>query len=316
MTPHRRAVFGLLLALASQATLRAATVVSGSYRGWSNAWTLDNGKVRAVAVPGIGRVLQFGFSGEPGVFWENPAMTGKPMPEEPWNTTGSFGGDKTWPTPQSAWNWPPPDVFDRSGVDAMPDGDGGLILASPTSPRYGIRTERRITLDPLRPVMRIVTTYLKVQGDPVEVGIWVITQVNEPVKAFLPIPPSPRHLGGLSRTWEWPSAFLRFGLGRVSITRDPAKGQKIGNDSEHLLWVGTKACLRIDNPRVAGATYPDDGCGMEIYTKGDPVPYMELETLAPLRLMSAGDIVSATNTYTLFHRTRRTPEAEADALLR
>jgi hypothetical protein len=316
MNSAHRVLLGALLVALHAVNALGTSVDAGSYHGWTNAWTLDNGIVRAVVVPEIGRVIQFGFSGEPGVFWENPRLLGKPMPAKPWETHGSFGGDKTWPAPQSAWNWPPPDVFDKTAVDGMPDGDGGVILASPVSPSLGIRTERRVTLDPLRPVMHIVTTYLKVQGEPVEVSIWVITQVRPPEKAFLPIPARSRFFGGLSKDMAWPSEFLRFGYRRVSITRDPANSWKIGNDADRLLWVGPDSCLRIDQPRDPGATYPDGGCSMEIYTNGDPVPYVELETLAPLRKMSAGDIVSATNTYTLFHRRRRTAEAEADALLK
>lgn len=305
-----------LAAVALPALLNATEVTSTTYRGWPKSWVLDNGKVRAVVVPEVGRVMQFGFTGEPGVFWENDAMAGKPMPEKPWDTAGSFGGDKTWPAPQSAWNWPPPDIFDANPLEGMPDGSGGVLMVSPVSPRWGIRTERRITLDKTRPVMRIVTTYHKVQGDPVEVAVWVITQMREPEKVFLPLSSSARYPGGLSKMWEWPSQSLLFGYKRVSITRAAAGGHKIGNDSDRILWVGDKSCMRVDIPRVRDANYPDDGCSAEIYTNGDPAKYVEIETLGPLKTLSAGDMLSATNTYTLYRRTRKTPEAEADALLR
>lgn len=304
------------LSAALVGSLPAADVRPTSYHGWSGAWTLDNGLVTAVVVPEVGRVMQFGFRGEPGVFWENPKAAGQSPTENPWSVTGSFGGDKTWPAPQSAWNWPPPDVFDRIPLDGMPDGNGGFLLVSPVSERFGIRTERLITLETNRPVLRIVTRYVKVQGDPVDVAVWVITQLPEPERVILPIPARSRFHGGLARTWEWPSPFLRFGYRRVSMTRDPKGGQKIGNDADRILWVGKDHCLRIDCPRIPDAEYPDGGCGAEVYTNGDPVPYVELETLGPLRHLELGQTISATNTYTLSRRTRRTPEAEAKRLLR
>jgi hypothetical protein len=312
----RRFVAGLILLGAAQSGIRAAEVAAGAYRGWPGAWTLDNGVVQAVVVPEVGRVMQFGFKGEEGVFWENPDLAGKPMPEQPWSTPGSFGGDKTWPAPQSAWDWPPPDVFDRQALDGMPDGRGGFLLVSPASPKFGIRTERRITLDDGRPVMRIVTTYQKVQGDPVQVAVWVISQLKDPEKVFLPIPAKSLFKGGLATTWDWPSPFLRFAFRRVAMERDPKVGHKIGNDASRMLWVGKSASLMIECPRETEGTYPDGGCSAEVYTNGDPAKYVELETLGPLRTLSLGDSISATNTYTLHRRRKPTPEAEATALLR
>ena len=65
-------------------------------------------------VPRIGRIMQFGFAGEEGVFWENRALDGVPAV---WNPTNwiNFGGDKAWPSPENEWSkhmrqaqWRPP----------------------------------------------------------------------------------------------------------------------------------------------------------------------------------------------------------------
>src|ERR1051325_7620506 len=42
-----------------------------NYHGWPDAYIVSNPKVEVVVVPAIGRVLQFRFIGEEGVFWEN-----------------------------------------------------------------------------------------------------------------------------------------------------------------------------------------------------------------------------------------------------
>ena len=101
----------------------------------------------------------------------------------------------------------------------------------------------------------------------------------------------------------------------VSLTRDRTSSFKIGTDAGTLVWVGPKAALRIDAPRVAGAEYPDQGSSVEVYTNPDPLEYIELETLGPLQTMKVGDQIVRTNTYSLFHRTASSPEAEARRLL-
>jgi len=289
----------------------AAAVSRIHHLGWTNAWLLSNGQVEAVVVPGVGRVMQFRWSGAAqGPFWENSQLAGKPMPESPWTAShGSFGGDKTWPAPQSLWNWPPPDVFDAAPVEAREEA-GALRLVSGVSPRFGIRTERRIVLRPGEPSMDIETTYHKVSGDPVTVGVWVITQVADPVAVYVSVPKGSRFASGTSAMWGAPPPAVSRQGDVLRLTRDAAKSYKIGNDATTMLWVGPDDLLRIEIPRVAGGDYADDGCSVEVYSNPDPVPYMELETLGVQRRLAAGDALSATNTYTLFRRQSEDEAAE------
>lgn len=292
-------------------------VTNQSHRGWHDAVIIGNGQVEAVIVPSVGRVMQFRFAGETdGPFWENDRLAGQPMPTKPWEAAhGSFGGDKTWPSPQSLWNWPPPDVFDAAPLAFRVTADRAVVLTSPVSPRFGLRTERRITLDPTEPVMRIETTYEKVSGDPVEVSVWVITQAKNPAAVFLPVPADSKFPTGTTTMWGVPTNHLSRVDGMLRLTRDLTGSHKIGNDGTSIVWVGTKELLRVDVPRVADATYPDDDCSAEIYTNPDPVPYVELETLGPLETLKVGDRLSATNTYRLGRRGSGEPQAEARALL-
>lgn len=272
-----------------------------SYRGWPGSWLLSNGHVWTAVVPSLGRVMQFGFVNDAGVFWENPKTLSQPMTTNPWAITGSFGGDKTWPAPQSAWNWPPPDVFDREAVTARPVA-GGLVLESGVSPSFGIRTVRRVELLTGEPVMRITTTYHKLQGEPVEVGVWVITQMKNPTAMYLPIPLQSQFPNGHSEQWGIPAKFLSRKGQQLSLIRDPQTSHKIGNDADSVTWQNARFTLTIESPRIAGATYPDQGCSMEIYTNGGDTEYIELETLGPLRRLSVGDTLSATNIYRLGRR--------------
>ena len=297
----------------------AETVITRrQHAGWTDAIWLDNGTVEAVVVPSVGRVMQFRLKGGEDVLWENPVTLGGKMAAKPWDTAGSFGGDKTWPAPQSQWNWPPPDVFDASPL-TVEFVDQTVVLKSPVSPRYGIETERRIELGATGAVMTIETTYFKKVGEPVEVGVWVITQAAEPVAAFLPIPPGSKFQNGLTTEWGNPAKMegVKMGDELISITRLPSAPRKIGNDASSIVWVGKKTVLRIDSPRIADANYPDDGCSSEIYTNNDPAKYIEMETVGPLKKMRVGDQLSATNTYRLFKRTAASAtEAAREALHR
>lgn len=310
----------LALVCALPHTLAAPVTVATAqtHRGWRDAIVLRNPTVEVVIVPSIGRVMQLRFVGETeSPFWENEKLAGRAMPpSEPWKVAhGSFGGDKTWPAPQSDWDWPPPTAFDAVPNTATVDPAGTVTLTTPVDSKSGLRALRRITLDPTEPVMRIATTYEKISGAPVTVSVWVITQLRDPVAVFMPVPEKSLFPTGATTEWSVPAEFLRRETTWIRFTRNPAKSQKTGNDGTSLVWAGTRQLLRITIPRVAGADYPDAGCSVEVYANEDPFPYVELETLGPLKTLRSGEHLSATTTYRLARRSPAPLEADVRALL-
>lgn len=288
----------------------------GRHLGWDESLLLDNGVVEVLTVPAVGRILQFGFVNDQSVFWSDPDLHG--IPTDPASQEWlNFGGDKTWPAPQSDWPritpraWPPPIAFDALPVEASFRRDT-VVLRSPVDPHYGIRTERVIRLVADAPVMTVTTTYEKVEGNPVEVGVWVITQLIDPVAVFAPLAQPSRFAEGFDRqSGDALPAQLTLTNGLLSLVRDPARATKIGLDTDRLLWVGDRHALLIQSTLTPGATYPDNGSSAEIYTNPDPKTYVELELLGPLTRLAPGDRVSETLTYTL-HR-RRSPDPTVDA---
>jgi hypothetical protein len=291
-----------------------------NYHNWTNAWVLSNGQVEAVVVPSIGRIMQFRFAGDTdGPLWENHALDGK-QPDSQSKEWGNFGGDKTWPAPQGDWGkvtpraWPPPIAFDSMPVEVERAGRG-LRLISPVDPHYGIRTRRLVTLVPNSPEMIVDTTYEKVNGAPIKVGIWTITQCKDPVTVFTaPGPAAPWPDGYNKQSGALPSNLKRDGP-LLSLTRDSSEAHKIGTLSTNLLWVGEKEMLRISHRRIPNAQYPDQGSNAEVYTNPDPLQYVELEMLGPLHQLGVGDSIRETRTYTLFRRQQTDPAVEARALL-
>jgi hypothetical protein len=302
------------------------TIARTNYHGWPDAYVMSNGKVAAVIVPAIGRVMQFGFVGEDGVLWENRALDGRfadgslfVWAAKDWV---NFGGDKTWPSPEADWSgftgrkgWRPPPAFDAWSAEVRLGG-GTLTLVTPADPFYGTIAERRIRLHSSKPEMTITTTYTREKGEPALIGIWVITQLKEPAGLFAPVPKKTIFPENFTLLGEHPPPSLKITNGLVALGRNPKTAHKIGLDADSLLWVGEKHLLRIDSPRVRKGSYPDQGSSTEIYTNPDPLPYIELETLGPLHLMKTGDKIERVNTYTLSRRTRPTPEAEARAMFK
>jgi hypothetical protein len=282
--------------------------VPTNYHGWPHSMVGRNGLVEVIVVPAIGRVMQFRFVGESEEpFWENRALIGQP-PNPKSREWGNFGGDKTWPAPQADWPkvsdraWPPPPAFDSLPVKAFIEGDN-LMLTSPVDPFYGIITVRRIRLSVHRAVMTIETTYQKVEGQPKRVGIWIITQLTDPVGVYLPVAAGSRFQQGYHKQSADVPPSLKVEDNWISLRRDPVGNYKIGSDAETLIWVGKDVIVRIDSPRVSGLEYPDRGSSSEVYTNGDPLPYVELEMLGPLHDLRIGDSIAQTNTYTLLRRT-------------
>lgn len=295
-------------------------ITIGPYFGWKRSLTIANGTVEAVVVPAIGRVLQFRLAGQGSPFWEDPALRGQ-SPDPQSADWLNFGGDKSWPAPQADWPkqtpraWPPPVGFDASPVDFAFRRDA-IVLRSPVDPHYGIQVERVISLDHERPVMTIVTHYDKVEGDPVRVSVWIITQLSDPVAVFAPVPARSRFPEGYQRqSGDVLPADLAVEGGLLSLRRDRARSTKIGLDTDRLLWVGESQMLLVESPRVVGGDYPDEQSSAEIYTNPDPKAYVELETLGPLRDLRIGDRLSQTNTYSLHPRRHPDPATEARRLL-
>ena len=300
---------------------RKVNVTKAAYHGWPDSYTLSNGKAEVVIVPRIGRVMQFGFAGEQGVFWENRKLDGEAAV---WNPTNwiNFGGDKTWPAPEADWpkhmrssTWCPPPAFDATPVTARVEGNGDVILTSVEDAFYGMRTERRVHLDSTLPVMTITTSYERLADKPITAGVWVITQLRHPERLYMPRPRKSKFTNGYALLSKQAPPSLKSGRRLLSLERDGQHAFKIGSDGGTLLWVGKNAVLRIDSPRVAGAPYPDQGSSVEIYTNPNPLEYVELETLGPLQKMKPGDRIERVNTYTLMRRNQPDPDREAESIL-
>ena len=287
-----------------------------NYRGWKKSYRISNGQVEVIIAPEVGRVMQFHYTGEREIFWENPAMYGK-APDSNASDWENFGGDKTWPAPQSSWkkmtgrSWPPPTTFDSVPLQASTNGNT-VELTSRVDPTYGVKFRRVIELDALKPQMKITTIYEKVTGKPVTIGIGGITQLRDPERVFIVLPTKSRFANGYTlQQFEVPEE-LKVSGRLLSLKR--GREAQIGSDGEMLIWMDDAFALRIRSQRVPGAKYDGDA-NSTVYTSPDPLKYVELEPFGPLRTLKAGDRIESEVTYTLSRRKRKDAQAEAEILM-
>ena len=170
--------------------------------------------------------------------------------------------------------------------------------------------------------MTVATRYDKVTGGARKVGVWTITQLQNPLLVFGRVPWPSRITNSFHRLSPEPPPDAKlvrdpsYQMAWISLTRDPKTAHKIGFESGSLLWVGEKVMLRIDLPRLPGAIYPDGGSSTEVYTNPDPLRYVELEMLGPVDQFNAGEHIEFPNTYTLMRRSKASAEADALKVLK
>lgn len=318
--PGLRAALAVLVCLLAREIQSAPEVVRTAYHAWPEALRISNGIVEAVVVPAVGRVMQFRLAGEQdGPFWENRELDGK-SPSSQSVEWINFGGDKTWPSPQGDWakitgrGWPPPKAFDSMPVEASVDGQT-VVLRSKIDPSYGIRTERRITISASKPEMKIETIYRKAEGPPIQTGIWIITQLKDPERVFMPLPKKSLFPDGYNKQANTLPQDLNSSDGWITCTRSSKDSSKIGSDASDLIWADAHWVVAIHAPRENSGVFPDSGSSAEIYTNPDPNKYVELEMLGPLRTLKKGDVISRTQTYRLTRRTSAPLEEQVRALV-
>jgi hypothetical protein len=327
--------FCLFLLLPSYAANKAAdkgakssvTVSTGAFHGWK-ATILRNKAAQVVIVPAIGRIMNFDLLDAkgnviPGPFWNNPGLGEGLQPDSRgWK---NYGGDKAWPERQADWpaiehlTWPPPPAFDASPYEQSISG-AKVQIVSPVDEAYGVRVRRTISLDPHKPVMTVQTTYEKVQGPPVQIGVWTITQSNSPDRAFILIPQRSALPQGYTNLLRTQPKDLRVDGRLLSVVRELERPSMIGSDGNALLWVGNGPDLLIENksPEPTGKVeWPESGSHTKIYTSpGDRLKYVELELLNPIQTLKTGESSSMESTYTLIRRSKSDPLAEAKKVFR
>jgi len=330
------ALFPLLVAVGcARSTLAVPADVSrdpsvvdraASFHGWS-ALVIHNRHQRVTVVPAIGRVMGFDFAEagaapEQGPFWSHPQLGPALVPDgEGWI---NHGGDRAWPAPQSDWprfsgrGWPPPATFDAQPYTASVQ-QSAVEMVSAVDPAYGIRVHRRVSL--VEEGLLIDTRYEKVQGDPVRVAVWTISQLDPPERMFVRLPAASTFAGGFHSQLPAPPRDARVDGRLLSLARDPKDKTMLVSDGDALMWLGQRQALVIETlsqspPPSAGdpRAWPG-GAHAQIYTSPDgDQRYVELELFGPLADLRVGQSCSMLVRYQLLRRAEADPLREAQRI--
>jgi hypothetical protein len=251
---------------------------------------LSNGIVDVAVSTAFGpRVLVFRATGGPNVFGSAPDGPGDPRAGE-WKARG---GHRLWVAPELV-----PGTY-------APDNDPiQHVTLGPLTSRFvqpvdaaGIEKQMVVALDAQSARVHVTHTITNRGPWPVFVAPWALTLVNPARRAFIPQPPVLGHADAQAPAraivqWHYTDfTDPRWQFGRQMITLTPdaerAEPQKIGVGNRQG-WCALVLDDQVFMKRFgwdAASIYPDMGCNNEIYTAG---PFLEIETLGPLRLLPTG----------------------------
>ncbi len=287
-----------------------------TWRGFP-AWLLTDGHAEALVVPALGRVMSFRRRGGEDLLWQMPEteVTRYPEPRTGWR---NWGGDRTWLAPQDDWRefvgrvWPPDatwgDAEAPHETTILPNGN--LRLTGPVSPFSGICLVRDHGFS--NGEFIVVQRAEKISGPPVRCAPWAVTCVPVPAETIIAVNPHSVYPHGY-HTWPGGNPVPRIERHGdfLHIPSATGSGYKIGVDSPHAAIAarGKNETLILRATRHDG-DYPDGSNGspgfpVEFYTNGAAgddatvAPMVELELLAPLKLLAIGDMHTLTTHWSI-----------------
>jgi hypothetical protein len=291
--------------------------------GLPNCYRLTNGTVEVTVATDVGpRVLGYRLVGGENVLGEAPnAVITTPFGDwKPW------GGHRLWAAPEVN---PRSYVPDNSPVGFEFEGERKVRLIGATETQTCLQKVVSVTLDPEGAGVTVRHRITNRGQWAVELSLWALTILNCEGGGQVFIPQEPyrswgHHLAPARPLVLWhytdlTDARLRLGRKLIRLRTDDAAEDtlKIGALNKQ----GWAAYLRGTTLFVKrygyeeGAAYPDYGCNTEAFTAG---PFIELETLSPLRRLEPGETASHEERWHLFpdFDPGATEEALAEAIER
>ena len=291
--------------------------------GLPNCYRLTNGTIEVTVATDVGpRVLGYGFVGGGNVFGEVPeaVITTAFGDWKPW------GGHRLWAAPEVN---PRSYVPDNAGVEFEFEGETKVRLIGPAEAQTGLQKVVSVTLDADGTGVTVRHRIVNRGQWAIELSLWALTIMNAGGGGEVIVPQEPYRSWGHyvlpARPlvlWHYTDLTdARLTLGRKFIRLRTEAGAedplKIGATDKQ----GWAAYLRGQTlfvkrfPHEEGASYPDYGCNVEAFTAG---PFIELESLSPVRRLEPGATASHVEHWHLFRDfdAGATEDSLADALAR
>jgi len=283
-----------------------------AYKGWPNCYRLSNGLVDLVVTSDVGpRIIRYGFIGEDNEFIEFTDDLGKTGGEE-WH---SFGGHRLWHAPEDQVRTYFPDNYPVQ-VRQYPKF---LRVTQLTEPTTGIQKEIDIRLDPETSHVQVTHRLVNNNLWDVELAGWALSVMANGGVAILPLPPRGEHPAQIlpsSSLVLWAYTDLsdpRWTLGKHFILQRQHPRWPVAQKIGAPVPDGWVAYARAGHLMVkkftyfADEVYPDQGCSVELFSRGD---LSEMETLGPLVVLEPGEGVEHVEDWYLL---KDVPQPESDS---
>lgn len=286
-----------------------------AYKGWPNCYRLSNSLVELVVTSDVGpRIIRYGFIGEANEFIEFPEDSGKTGGQE-WH---SYGGHRLWHAPEDKVRTYFPDNYPVQ-VRQYPKF---LRVTQLTEPTTGIQKEMDIRLDPDTSHVQVTHRLVNNNLWQIELAVWALSVMDTGGVAILPLPPRGEHpvqiLPSSTLTF-WPYTDLSdprwtFGKHYILLRQNPRwpAAQKIGALAPDG-WIAYAHAGHLFVKKFTcylEATYPDLGCCIELFNRGDMA---EMETLGPVVDLAPGEGVEHIEDWFLLKDVSQ-PDSESDVI--
>jgi hypothetical protein len=265
-----------------------------AYEGLPNCYRIYNDEIELITPTDIGpRILRFGFIGQQNEF----------VPVLGWG----FSAHRLWHAPEA---YPRSYLPDKEPV-TFKQHDTFIRLTENTEKETGIQKELDIPLSPTKNHISITHRLYNRGLWSVEIAPWAISAMATGGKAIFPLTPrKPATQENLLPTsllsiWEYSDLAdtrFKFGSRYIMLHQDVncAGPTKIGlMDTNGWIAYWNKGHLFVKTfDYQKGRAYPDLGSSAEAYTNNNN---LELETVAPLKLVQPGESVEHVENWYLFH---------------
>jgi hypothetical protein len=288
-----------------------------AYGGWQTCYRLANDKIELIVTGEVGpRVLHFGFIGGANVMHQVQDDLGKSGDQE----YRFYGGHRLWHSPEAR---PRTYAPDNAPVEHFELDDVHYFI--PPAESTGIQKQMCVRF---RDDTVIIDHTISNNGLwPVELAPWSITVLRAGGIAIVPLPPHVSHESNLLPThaltlWGYTGLNderLYYGNRVILVRQDSAAAGpiKIGLQvvPDYLWSVGWLAYVndgvmfvKSFQPVEGGATYPDLGSQVEVFTNSEMI---ELESLGPLKALQPEETVTHREYWSL-HKDVPLPHEDMD----
>jgi hypothetical protein len=304
----------------TQKSLRMSAEYS-SFAGWEKNLKLSNSFAEVIVTLDVGpRIISYRPAKGRSVFKLVNDQVGK-SGEEEWKIRG---GHRLWTAPE---DFGQDDslcyALDNSEVEHAIRDDFTVRVSNLIVKPVRIRREMIITLAEASPKVTVEHRIVHEAGDSLEVAPWGLSVMAPGGYALLSHPRLGSHPADYlpNRVMVvWPFTDLsdrRFRVGRRTLRLSQSQGDpfKIGlrHPEGWAAYVFGDHLFIKTVPLIEGATYPDMGSNFETFTNSE---FLELETLGPLKRISAGETLVHTESWVVFAGVSLPDPEDEEALLK